>query len=913
MKKIIFSLAIGFLFITEGKSQPGTLNNKFGHNGIVKTKLNGGNGSSLVGYTRATFVQSDGKILTVLSAGIVVVINRRLADGTIDSTYGKNGYSTDVEMINPAAALQSDSEIVVVGATTTSNSDFIAARFTTDGKLDKTFGNKGVTITDAGSETDALASVAIQSNGKIVAGGQTSRNGINQFALIRYSKDGIVDSSYGSQGLVITNFGNSCNINSIALTTDNKVVAVGNYNNGSAGDFAIARYLKTGALDPTFNGNGEVTSNFGNSDNAVSVALDTAGKIVVGGYYTDPSNNSHFEIARYTTNGSLDSTFNGSGVTGTNFGNNQEYLSAIALQSNGEIIAGGNSWGGESYSELAFARFNANGSIDNSFGINGQTLDPMGSNDYDYLYFLTIGANGEIFSGGYTLSDNIGYFTLLRLDPNGSIDSSFASAGNLLYFYPGNSIGYLGAMVQNDGKIVVNGNTYAGGFSTAYFLARFNPDGTSDHTYGTNGMATTNGNAAVMQTDQKVVEVNYSIVDSTGAVGVVMSRYKVDGSPDPTYGTNGVVQDFPGVLANSALAIQPDNKVVVAGYVANDIGESMALIRYNIDGTPDATFGTGGASIPNFQFYNYPSSIAIGTDGKIIVSEVANNASGQLVMVLARFNSNGSIDSSFAQNGLLTLSPGVLAIVAYPNPVALQADGKILLNYVVSYDYNTYYNFVSRYSPSGVIDSLFGAYGTIAVDGTNGVMVEPDQKILVSGNVYDAQNNSDYSISRYNTNGSPDSTFGTNGTTITKFVQGSSLYVNGVAISNNEFIADGFGNDPLEVGILAEYHLGNQAITIDSTAVIAVVAPPSLASGGDLTITPAPNPTNSSFNIHLSSSDQLSSVTLQLINNQGMVLQTIPDLYPGQTINIGGSLHPGIYFLKVINGNSAKTIKLMKL
>lgn len=176
----------------------------------------------------------------------------------------------------------------------------------------------------------------------------------------------------------------------------------------------------------------------------------------------------------------------------------------------------------------------------------------------------------------------------------------------------------------------------------------------------------------------------------------------------------------------------------------------------------------------------------------------------------------------------------------------------------------------------------------------------------------DSQNNTDFSIARYITNGSADSTFGTNGITITKFVRGESE-VEGVAISSNELIADGFGNDPLEVGILAEYHLGNQAITIDSTAVIAVVAPPSLVSGGDLTITPAPNPTNSSFNIHLSSSDQLSSVTLQLINNQGMVLQTIPDLYPGQTINVGGSLHPGIYFLKVINGNSAKTIKLMKL
>ena len=356
---------------------------------------------------------------------------------------------------------------------------------------------------------------------------------------------------------------------------------------------------------------------------------------------------------RYTTNGSLDSTFNGSGVTGTNFGSTREYLSAIALQSNGEIVAGGTIWGSESsYAELAFARFNENGLIDSSFGVNGQALDLMGSNDYEYLYFLTIAANGQIFSGGYTLSDNIGYFTLLRLDPNGSLDSSFASAGNLLYFYPGNSIGYLSAMVQNDGKIVVNGTTSEAGIPN--FLARFNSDGSSDLTYGSNGTATTNGYAAVMQTDQKVVESNYTLNDTTGEAEIIMSRYNSDGNLDMTYGTNGVVQGFPGVWTSNAMGIQTDNKVVVGGYVASDFGESMALIRYNTDGTPDATFGTGGATIPDFQFYNYPSSIAIGTDGKIIVSEVANNASGQLVMVLARFNSNGSIDSSFAQYGLLT-------------------------------------------------------------------------------------------------------------------------------------------------------------------------------------------------------------------------------------------------------------------
>jgi uncharacterized delta-60 repeat protein len=910
MKKVIFTLAIGFLFTIEGKSQPGTLNKQFGHNGIVRTKVEG-NGNLLFGDTRNAFIQSDGKTLTVVEFGFAVVINRRLTNGTIDSSYGKNGFSVTVEMTNPSAVLQSDGKIVVVGASSSFNSDFIAARFTTDGQLDVSFGNKGVTITDAGSETDALSSVAIQGNGKIVAGGQTSRNGINQFALIRYNKDGTVDSSYGSQGLVITNFGNACYINSIALQTDNKVVAVGNYNNGSASDFAIARYLKTGALDTTFNGNGEVASNFGNSDNAIAVAIDTNGKIVVGGYYTDPSYNSHFEIARYATNGSLDSSFNGSGVTGTNFGNNQEFLAAMALQSNGEIIAGGNVYhpaDGTTIPEFALARFTVNGLVDSTFGTNGQVLDPVGSFDPDNMNCLEIAPNGQILSGGSTISNNFSFFALSRFNPNGSPDSSFGLDGNLLGYYPGNGVVYIGAMVQNDGKIVVNGSTSADDNSSQYFLARFKQNGSPDLTYGNAGMASTSGYNAVMQTDQKVVESNY-YTDSTGGTEIMMSRYNANGSPDLAYGTNGIVLSdfFGGSESYGPTAIQLDNKVLVAGYINNNVGTDLLLARYNTDGSPDATFGTGGAIMADFEPSDYPQTIAIGNDGKILIGEVGYTASFQLVIVVARFNSNGSIDSSFAQNGQMTLSIGV---EAFPGTVALQQDGKILLGYEASYDYSTLYSFVTRYKPSGVTDSLFGNNGTIAVDGP-GLLLETDQKILVSGMVTDAQNNTDFSIARFDTNGTQDNSFGTNGKTITRFTHGQSI-VEGAAISNSELIAVGYGGDPLGFGILAEYQLGNQAVNLNSAAVVAV--PQALIEpGSDLIITAAPNPTNSSFAIHMTSSSQQSSVTLQLMNDQGMILQTISNLFPGQTINIGGSLHPGMYFLKVINGNSSKTINLVKL
>jgi len=585
----------------------------------------------------------------------------------------------------------------------------------------------------------------------------------------------------------------------------------------------------------------------------------------------------------------------------------------MALQSNGEIIAGGYIWQNNYVPDLALARFTVNGSLDSSFGINGQALDVMGSNDYNYMNCLTIAANGQILSGGESYYNNEAPFTLSRFNPTGSLDSSFGSDGNLFGYYPGDGIGYSGAMLQSDGKIVVNGTTSSSIASIQNFLARFKQDGSPDLTYGNNGMANTNGYNAVMQTDQKVVESNY-YYDSAGGVetgtGIMMSRYNSDGSPDLTYGTNGIVLSdfFGGIESYGPTAIQLDNKVVVAGYINNNVGSDVLLARYNTDGTPDPTFGTGGAIIADFEPSDYPQTIAIGNGGKILMGEVGYTASYQLVIVVARFNSNGSIDSSFALNGQMTLAFGV---EAFPGVVALQNDGKILLSYEESNDYSTFYSYVTRFKSNGVTDSSFGTNGTIAVGGAN-LWLENDQKLLVSGNVSDAQNNNNISIERYNTNGTIDNSFGANGTTITKIVQGESI-VAGAVVSDSELIVAGYGSDPLGIAFLAEYQLGVMTITIDSPDVVSVVAQPLLASGGDLTITPAPNPTNNSFNIHLSSGNQLSSVTLQLINNQGTVLQTIPDLYPGQTVNIGASLHPGIYYLKVFNGNSAKTIKLMKL
>jgi uncharacterized delta-60 repeat protein len=605
---------------------------------------------------------------------------------------------------------------------------------------------------------------------------------------------------------VITNFGNACNINSIALEPGNKVVAVGNYSNGSTSDFAIARYLTNGSLDTSFNGNGEVTSNFGNSDNAISVGIQTDGKIVVGGYYTDPSFNSHVEIARYNPGGSIDLTFNGTGLTGTNFGNAQEYLAAIVLQNNGGIVAGGYTYNINGFPELALVRFKGTGIVDSSFGVNGQVLDSIGPSFYNFMNCLTLTKTGQILAGGYSENGNGTSFTLSLFNSSGSLVTGFASGGNVLGFFPGNAIYYGDIMVQKDAKFVVKGYTY-NGTTVQNFLARFTPNGAVDPNYGTGGTANTNGYNAVMQSDGKVVESNsYNAPDS---FLILMSRYNSNGSPDLSYGTNGIViSDFFGQNQSyGPTAIQPDNKVVMAGYIDNNVGTDVLLIRYDTTGSPDPSFGTGGAVIADYEMQDYAQAIAIGGDGKILVAGVGYTASYQLVMFFARFNKNGSVDSSFAQKGFMIISIGV---EVFPGTVAFQNDGKLLLAYETSYDYNTFNSFITRYKSNGTVDSSFGVNGTIPVDGP-GVILESDQKLLVSGTVIDAQNNVDFSVARFKPNGSIDKSFANNGKTITTFTPGSN-YEGGDAISNNELLAGGYSNDPAAVGIIAEYQLGDPSL-----------------------------------------------------------------------------------------------------
>lgn len=335
-------------------------------------------------------IQSDGKIVVVGESMVdgthfLFTMVRYKPDGSPDHIFGQMGKIEtnfgDVQNSSSARAvvIQPDQKIVVVGEGKDRESSVV--RFTPSGGLDPSFGTGGIAKTPSGG--DAFSSVAIQPNGKIVAGGNTDN--VLEFLLARFNSDGSPDTGFGNGGEVITDFGNREYVNSLAIQSDGKIVAVGvtfTQPNIDA-DFAIARYCTDGKLDdgkncggPGFGTQGKVVTALSSfEDGALSVTIQADGKIVVAGHTgrngRDVSN-MECALVRYNSNGTIDTSFQGGKITNKATG----WCHNVRIQPDGKILVGGNN---------VVIRYLPNGNLDNEYGIGGIV-------DVDFL------------SGGYTNS-----------------------------------------------------------------------------------------------------------------------------------------------------------------------------------------------------------------------------------------------------------------------------------------------------------------------------------------------------------------------------------------------------------------------------------------------------------------------------------------------------------------------------
>jgi uncharacterized delta-60 repeat protein len=371
-----------------------------------------------------------------------------------------------------------------------------------------------------------------------------------------------------------------------------------------------------GALDPSFGAGGEVTTDFGRSDSAQAVAIQSDGKIVAaGGSFSFPSGD--FALVRYIADGSLDPSFDSDGKVTTDFGG-FDTASAVVVQSDGRIVAAGRSFSSSS-GDFALARYNADGSLDTTFGNGGKVTTDLGG--FDAAFGVALQADGKIVAAGQGGAG--GGFALARYNADGSLDPSFGSGGEVTTHFTGGVEVAIAVAIQLDGKIVVTGQTFSGGFQQ-FALARYNADGSLDTTFGSGGILMTDfglgsgfGGALVIQPDGKVVAAGRAGTD------FVLARYNGDGSPDASFGSGGMVTtDFGGAAFDAAfgVALQPNGKIVAAGGTFSFPSADFALARYKADGSLDPSFGTGGKVTTDFGAFDVASAVALQADGKIIAA-----------------------------------------------------------------------------------------------------------------------------------------------------------------------------------------------------------------------------------------------------------------------------------------------------
>ena len=417
--KIIFTLFVSILFVCNGNAQPGTLDSSFGTNGKVVSE-------NYQGIAYASLLQPDGKI--VIGGGGSYYKGNTLLKGSLLARYNSNG-SPDLNFADSgrgayilgdtgiyiptirSMALQPDGKIVALGNLAIQNgifAPFSLMRFNPDGSADESFGIKGLTIGNITGGLDAAFKMALLKDGRIVVVGQLHEdindNGRNFIAC--YTQQGNFDRSFADTGVATIVLDQPAAINSVAITSDDKIIVGGRYGSLSPGYEILLKYNNNGTPDLGFGENGLAKMSFPDATNGGTalndIAIDKEGRIATVGQFYFQNGNAAIKVGRFTKQGFPDNAFGINGYTYTPYKTGSAYGNCLAIQENDKIVAGGYLLIGES-STFTIIRYDANGNLDSSFGINGiQNTFFYGQ---DNAYSANIQNDGKIVLAGQVVSE----------------------------------------------------------------------------------------------------------------------------------------------------------------------------------------------------------------------------------------------------------------------------------------------------------------------------------------------------------------------------------------------------------------------------------------------------------------------------------------------------------------------------
>ena len=454
------------------------------------------------------------------------------------------------------------------------------------GAIDTTFGSAGIASPNLPGPQGAKA-IVIQSDGKIIQGGSawdpTAFN--TDFALLRYTTSGALDTTFNSTGYAITDIsGAGDTLNSLAIQSDGKIIAAGSAQVGGTTDFALARYNTNGSLDTSFGSGGLVASTAGNS--IIKVLIQSDGKILAVGNAND-----NFTVARYNSDGSLDTSFGTSGVVSTDLcpvqgGATADTVGGAAIQSDGKIVVVGGTQGQAGPQEWAFVRYNADGSLDTSFGASGNgKLIIQGGQNSGMLNDVAVQSDGKIVAVGTQNTNGFYNAAVVRLNSGGSLDTGFAGTGEIFGNYSQTATA---VAIQADGKILV---CATGGI----IIARYNTDGSLDTTFNSSG--TVQNRSSGFDTYEMAIESDGKVVvggSPNGTTYYYASRYTLAAPPTANAGGPYSVGAYGNTTLSGAASTEPDNGALTYQWDMNYNGSTFNPTTTGVS----PTFSAAGISGP---------------------------------------------------------------------------------------------------------------------------------------------------------------------------------------------------------------------------------------------------------------------------------------------------------------------------
>jgi len=716
----------------------GSLDSSFGSDGVVQLPFGVPTNGVQVGF--GCVIQPDDSILVAAPVlGIygaligVGVVARLLPDGKLDSSFGNGGFVVSDTGTTATSLALADSGAIVVGGAGS------VTRLTSDGAVDSSFGDG----TQVAPTLGRILELAVLSDQSVVAVGNRH--------IARLTADGALDPSFGVDGIVeVPATGSGDALYSLAVDDDGKILVGGSFAPPEGGNSLmwIGRYLADGTPDTTFAGGAVGDPEAGGQ--AFGVGIDPSGHIVASGF--TQINEVYGRSARFDADGNLDTSF-GQGGVGAHY--YHVLFSNIVFEPDGAFTAVGSGLASLGGLGSGFApvltRTDANGTADAAFGESGEVMFRAGGS-FDRGQAVAAQPDGKVLVGGWAF--DAGGVGVVRLDEDGEIDTTFADEGKLLR---SDNLSYVSSLAVDATGGVLVGGLSAGRDFPGFAVERYLESGELDESFGTGGVAggtlitdmEATGFAMTVAPDGTIYVVGRTYVDESiveyGILALTAGGDRVSG-----FGTDGAATSAfgSGFSVGTHVAVQPDGNVVVLGQASNQV----ALVRFGADGVLDADFGPVVVSDATGML---PLGLAVQSDGAIVA--VAGDTAGTVNIMRVTpsgdpdpsFGSDGVVSETFGGNDYygLYVSMGL----------ALLPDGGIALGLASAReDGLVEAGMLLRYLSDGSPDLDFAPEGRqeVALGGGStafhAMTLDSDGRLIVVGRTWTASDGSEFLAMRLN-------------------------------------------------------------------------------------------------------------------------------------------------------------------